>query len=155
MNRLRTIGALCLMLLITIAAKAQGDVTVLWDFKNNIPEGINAATAIEKCLYSTNFTEWGNYETKAEETETTVTWQTKYSHEDITFSIFNTQIGATNFNTGKFPDWEGGFLMAAKSANPYITTSALASITKVHYMHGATGSNRGWKLEAKGDGDED
>lgn len=265
MNRLRTIGALCLMLVLTIAAKAQGDVTALWDFKNNIPEGINATTAIEKttgevqstvegislfvdatngklkgrdtdaqfnagtiirvpvksakdivtvvsypnyhnytvggeaadadefshkastaevaagyveivgtessylysikvvqvsplqekCLYSTNFTEWGSYETKAEETETTVTWQTKYSHEDITFSIFNTQIGATNFKTEKFPDWEGGFLMAAKSASPYITTSALASITKVHYMHGATGSKRGWKLEAKGDGDED
>ena len=48
MNRLRTIGALCLMLVLTIAAKAQGDVTALWDFKNNIPEGINAATAIEK-----------------------------------------------------------------------------------------------------------
>ena len=109
----------------------------------------------QKCLYSTDFTEWGAYETSAKEAETKVTWKTKYSHEDLTFSIFNTQIGASNWNTGKFPDWEGGFLMAAKSANPYIETSQLASVTKVHYKHGATGSNRGWKLEAKGDGDED
>ena len=109
----------------------------------------------EKCLYSTNFTEWGDYKKKAEAKETQVTWQTKYSHETLTFSIFNTQIGATNFNTGKFPNWEGGMLMAAKSADPYILTSTLASVTKVHFMHGASGSNRGWKLEAKGDGDQD
>ncbi len=86
---------------------------------------------------------------------TTATWNTKYSHEQITFSVFNTQIGATNFNTGKFPDWTGGMLMAAKSADPYVETSSLASITKVHFRHGATGSNRGWKLLAKGDGDAD
>ena len=46
-------------------------------------------------------------------------------------------------------------LMAAKSDNPYVVTSPLASITKVHFMHGATGSKRGWKLWAKGDGDDD
>ena len=109
----------------------------------------------EKCLYSTNFTEWKDYEKKAAAEQTQVTWQTKYSHETLTFSIFNTQIGATNFNAGKFPNWEGGMLMAAKSADPYILTSTLASVTKVHFMHGATGSNRGWKLEAKGDGDQD
>ena len=109
----------------------------------------------EKCLYSTKFSEWGNYEKKAAAEETQVTWQTKYSHETLTFSIFNTQIGASNFNTGKFPTWEGGMLMAAKSADPYILTSTLASVTKVHFMHGATGSNRGWKLEAKGDGDQE
>ena len=46
-------------------------------------------------------------------------------------------------------------LMAAKSDNPYIITSKLASVTKVHFIHGATGGNRGWKLWAKGDGDAD
>lgn len=265
MNLLKKIGALCIMLMLSFIAKAQGDVTAVWDFKNHLPAGINEATNFEgktgelastvegitmfvdatngklkgrdsdaqfnngtilrvpvksakdivtvvcypnyhnytvggeaadsdefshkastseatqgyvevvstataylysikvvhvssiqeKCLYSTDFTEWGAYETSAKEAETKVTWKTKYSHEDLTFSIFNTQIGASNWNIGKFPDWEGGFLMAAKSANPYIETSQLASVTKVHYKHGATGSNRGWKLEAKGDGDED
>lgn len=109
----------------------------------------------EKELYSTNFSEWGDYETAAKEEETVVKWNTKYSHEEISFSIFNTQIGASNFNVGKFPDWTGGMLMAAKSDNPYIITSKLASVTKVHFIHGATGGNRGWKLWAKGDGDAD
>lgn len=109
----------------------------------------------EKALYSTTFTEWGDYETSAKTSVTTVSWKTKYSHETLSFDIYNTQIGASNFNTGKFPNWDGGMLMAAKSADPYILTSALASITKVHFIHGATGSNRGWKLEAKGDGDDD
>ena len=264
MIQLKTLGTLCIMLVLSLAAKA-GDVTAVWDFKNDLPAGIKTATAFEKssgevqstvegitmfvdatngklkgrdtdaqfnngtiirvpvkstsdivtvvsypnyhnynvggtaadadevnhkattaevaqgyveiestggsylysilvlqvsplqekCLYSTNFTEWKDYEKKAAAEQTQVTWQTKYSHETLTFSIFNTQIGATNFNAGKFPNWEGGMLMAAKSADPYILTSTLASVTKVHFMHGATGSNRGWKLEAKGDGDQD
>ena len=264
MIQLKTLGTLCIMLVLSLAAKA-GDVTAVWDFKNDLPAGINSATAFEKssgevqstvegitmfvdatngklqgrgsdaqfnngtiirvpvkstsdivtvvsypnyhnynvggtaadadevnhkattaevaqgyveiestggsylysiqvlqvsplqekCLYSTNFTEWKDYEKKAAAEQTQVTWQTKYSHETLTFSIFNTQISATNLNTGKFPNWEGGMLMAAKSADPYILTSTLASVTKVHFMHGATGSKRGWKLEAKGDGDQD
>lgn len=109
-----------------------------------------------KELYSTDFSDWGAYETKADDKQvTTAVWNTKYSHESLTFSVFNTQIGSTNFNTGKFPDWNGGLLMAAKSETPYIETSALASVTKVHFRHGATGGNRGWKLLAKGDGDAD
>lgn len=109
----------------------------------------------EKELYSTDFSDWGAYETAAEEKETVASWNTRYSHETLTFTVFNTQIGASNFNTGKFPNWTGGMLMAAKSDTPYIITSALASITKVHFMHGATGGKRGWKLWAKGDGDAD
>lgn len=109
----------------------------------------------EKELYSTDFSDWGGYETGAKEQETVVSWKTRYSHETLAFTVFNTQIGASNFNTGKFPDWNGGMLMAAKSGNPYIVTSKLASITKVRFIHGATGGNRGWKLWAKGDGDAD
>ncbi len=116
---------------------------------------VHVSAVQEKELYSTTFTDWGAYETGCKESETVVKWNTKYSHEELTFTVFNTQIGATNWNTGKFPNWEGGFLMAAKSENPYIITSALASITRVHFMHGATGSKRGWKLWAKGDGDAD
>ena len=128
------------MLLSAIATMAQGD----------------ASAFSTKELYSTDFSTWGAYEQKADDKNVTnVEWKTKYSHENLTFSIFNTQIGATNFNTGKFPDWTGGMLMCAKSDNPYVETSALASVTKVHFRHGATGGNRGWKLLAKGDGDAD
>ncbi len=268
MKHLLNSMTLCvMMLLLSVMAKAQGDVTAKWDFKNDLPEGIQAATNYQKTtvdvpstvegvsmhvdasngklycigrnnaqfnagtilqipvkstrdivtvenypnyrsytiggeeatedvnshrattdevakgyvevvatggcyiysvqvtfvsavqnkqLYYTNFSDWGAYEQSASDKAVTeVSWNTKYSHEKLTFSIFNTQIGATNFNTGKFPNWDGGMLMCAKSDNPYIETSALASITKVHFRHGATGSKRGWKLLAKGDGDAD
>lgn len=111
------------------------------------------AAAEEKALYSTTFTDWTD--AKAAQEESTVTQQTKYSHETLTFKLFDTQISSTNQNQGKFPNWTGGYLMCSKSDDPYVTTSALASITKVHFIHGATGSKRGWKLEAKGDGDAD
>jgi hypothetical protein len=107
----------------------------------------------EKLLYATNFSDWTN--AAAATTESTVDRQTKYSHENLQFAIFNTQISSTNQNTAKFPNWTGGYLMCSKSDNPYVVTSPLASITKVHFLHGATGSNRGWMLEAKGDGDAD
>ena len=137
---LKSMTLCVVMLLSAIATMAQGD----------------ASAISTKELYSTDFSTWGAYEQKADETNVTnVEWKTKYSHENLTFSIFNTQIGATNFNTGKFPDWTGGMLMCAKSDNPYVETSALASVTKVHFRHGATGGNRGWKLLAKGDGDAD
>lgn len=46
-------------------------------------------------------------------------------------------------------------MRSEKNGKGYIETSALKSITKVSFVHGATGSNRGWKLFAKGDGDVD
>lgn len=40
---------LCVMMLLTAAvAMAQGDVTAKWDFKNDLPEGIQAATNYQK-----------------------------------------------------------------------------------------------------------
>lgn len=107
----------------------------------------------EKTLYATTFTEWTD--AKAAPAESTTKWQTKYSHEDLTFSIYNTMVSSTNQNAAKFPDWTGGYLMCSKSADPYILTSPLNNITRVNFRHGATGSNRGWRLEAKGDGDAD
>lgn len=107
----------------------------------------------EKPLYSTTFTEWTDAKSSA--TESQVTVNTKYSKEQLTFNIFKTLISSTNQNTAKFPNWTGGYLMCDKAADPYIVTSPLASITRVHYIHGATGNDRGWRLECKGDGDAD
>ena len=40
---------LCVMMLLTaVVAMAQGDVTAKWDFKNDLPEGIQAATNYQK-----------------------------------------------------------------------------------------------------------
>ena len=50
----------------------------------------SSETKTEKALYSTTFTDWTD--AKASTTETTVTQSTKYSHETLTFSIFDTQI---------------------------------------------------------------
>lgn len=107
----------------------------------------------EKAIYSTNFMNWDAL--SASTTETQVTKATKYAQGDLTFSIYNTAVNPAGSNA-KFKSGETlGWLQAAKAADPYVTTSALASITKVRYVHAATGSNRGWKLEAKGDGDDD
>ena len=111
------------------------------------------SSGTEKVLYSTTFNDWTNAD--ATTTESTVTQTTKYSHETLDFSILGTQISSTNQNTSKFPNWTGGYLMAAKAVDSHIITSALKNITKVHFIHGATGSNRGWMLEAKGNGDND
>ena len=141
----------------TSAEATQGYVEVISTGTSYIykVEVVHVSSIQEKSIYKTDFSNWTAYETEASTTETTASWNTKYTGETLTFSIYNTKIGATNFNTGKFPNWEGGMLMAAKSADPYILTSALNSISKVRFIHGASGSNRGWKLEAKGDGDAD
>ncbi len=141
----------------TTAEAAQGYVEIVATntaYLYNI-KVVHVSMIQEKQLYSSTFTEWGKYEQKENVDEVNIDWNTKYSHETLSFAIYHTKIGASNFNTDKFPNWTGGMLMAAKSDDPYIITSPLASITRVHYFHGATGSKRGWAIWAKGDGDND
>ena len=109
--------------------------------------------AQEKELYSTNFSDWEGM--KATQSEKVVHQSTKYSHEALDFTLFNTAVDPAGVNA-KFNDGNPlGWLQAAKSDNPYVITSTLASVTRVRFVHGATGGNRGWKLWAKGDGDSD
>lgn len=141
---------------VTSAEATAGYVEIISTGNNNYLYSVtvkHVSLIQEKQLYYTDFTEWTD--AKAATSESQVTWNTKYSHETLTFSIYNTQISSVNGNTGKFPNWDGGYAMASKAADPYITTSALSNVTKVHFLHGATGGNRGWKLECKGDGDDD
>lgn len=108
----------------------------------------------EKSLYKTDFSEWTA--ASAATSESTVAWKTKYSGEDLTFKLYNTAI--LNVTDTKFANTVGVphmALQAAKAADPYVETSALKNISKVRFLHGATGGNRGWKLEVKGDGDTD
>lgn len=119
-------------------------------FKDDSSEG----DVVEKALYSTDFSDWTK--ASAAQNESTVTQQTKYSHETLTFTLFNTAIMSTEDNKfSSYTTLPHMALQAAKNSDPYVTTSKLASITKVRFVHAATGSNRGWKLEAKGDGDTD
>lgn len=115
--------------------------------------GGDTPASVEKALYATNFSDWTD--APASTSASVVNVSTLYSHENLSFTIVNTQISATNKNTAKFPNWTGGYLMAAKAADPGVVTSPLKSISRVHFKHGATGSNRGWRLEAMGDGDAD
>ena len=111
-------------------------------------------TAVEKSLYSTDFSEWSTF--SASTTMTNINKTTNYSNEALIFSVYNTAL--MSVSDTKFQNYASlphNALQAAKAADPYVITSKLASITKVRYIHGATGSNRGWKLEAKGDGDTD
>lgn len=115
--------------------------------------GAAHAQVVEKLLYSTDFSDWSAL--SASTTETTVSKETSYSDEALDFKLYNTAVNPTGQNS-KFNGGEPlGWLQAAKSSDPYVETSALKSITTVRFVHAATGSNRGWMLEAYGDGDED
>ena len=108
----------------------------------------------EKAIYKTDFSEWS--EAADTDPATVISKKTRLTNETLNFSLFKTKVMATD--DGKFSAYTTlprMTLRAEKNAGSYITTSALANISKVRYIHGATGSSRGWKLEAKGDGDED
>jgi len=115
-------------------------------------EAASNTEKIEKVLYTTKFQDWTAADSNTE--ESTVSKKTT-DNQDLIFSLLETQVAPTGTNT-KFSDPSTeGYLMAAKTATPYIKTSTLASITTVKFVHAATGNERGWGLKVKGDGDSD
>lgn len=114
---------------------------------------VHVSSIQEKCLYSTDFSDWSKM--SASNVETVINASTKYSHENFIFSLYNTAVDPAGQNSKFNNNIPLGWLQANKAADPYVLTSTLASVTKVRYVHAATGSKRGWKLEAKGDGDAD
>ncbi len=149
----------------TYKAKAtdvsQGYVAVVATASNNYINSISvtqyapkAENIVEKSIYKTDFSDW----TKADPSDpaTTVTKTTKYTKQDLVFTLFQTSVMATE--DSKFASYTTlprMTLRAEKDKGSYFITSALAEITKIRFIHGATGSNRGWKVEAKGEGDND
>lgn len=107
----------------------------------------------EKSLYKTKFQDWGAL--KSSTTETSIK-KTTTDGQELTFSLSETEVNPTG-TQAKFTNEciTEGYLMAAKTATPYIKTSTLANVTSVKFVHAATGSNRGWGLKVKGDGDAD
>ena len=108
----------------------------------------------EKLLYSTNFTNWEALESS---TEIVVTKQTDFSKENLAFKFFQVSIDPAGRTESRF-DYtlvSDGWAIAQKVAGSYIETSPLKSITKVEFIHGATGSNRGYKLWKKNATDAD
>lgn len=149
----------------TYKAKAtdvsQGYVAVVATASNNYINSISvtqyapkAENIVEKSIYKTDFSDW----TKADPSDpaTTVTKTTKYTKQDLVFTLFQTSVMATeDTKFSAYTTLPRMTVRAEKEKGSYFTTSALAEITKIRFIHGATGSNRGWKVEAKGDGDAD
>ena len=110
------------------------------------------ADEVETVIYSTNFQNWDALSSSKNNTD--IKKQSKSG--DITFSLCETKVDPTGTNS-KFTSLciTEGYLMAAKTATPYIKTSAIPQVTSVTFVHGATGNNRGWGLKVKGDGDSD
>ena len=109
----------------------------------------------EKALYSTDFnSDWTEQSESA--TPVVVKKTTRYSNETLNFSLYQTKVlNVEDTKFSAYTDLPHMALRAEKNLGSWVTTSALAQITKVRYIHGATGGSRGWKLEAKGDGDTD
>ena len=149
----------------TYKAKAtdvsQGYVAVVATASNNYINSISvtqyapkAENIVEKSIYKTDFSDW----TKADPSDpaTIVKKETKFTKENLEFTLFQTSVMATE--DSKFASYTTlprMTLRAEKDKGSYFITSALAEITKIRFIHGATGSNRGWKVEAKGEGDND
>lgn len=109
---------------------------------------------VEAKIYETNFQDWEA--AKNSTTAASQTFTTTYSNEQLTFTYAEVTVNPSGTHE-KFTSAcvTEGFAMADKSATPYIETSPLKSITSITMVHAATGSNRGWGVQAKGDGDSD
>lgn len=104
----------------------------------------------ERGIVMTDFTDW----TAVPAEGGTLDIATNFSNETITFTFDGVSVQPNGQNTGKFGDLTG-FAMAEKNATGTIVTTAFNNITRVRYFHGATGSNRGFKLEKKSAADAD
>lgn len=108
----------------------------------------------EKLLVNENFQSWQALASSSTETE--VIKSTDFSNEPLVYKLSEIQVSPAGWDENRFDPkvLSKGYLMAAKSATPYIELSPLASVTRVEFTHGATGGNRGYQLWKKvGDGD--
>lgn len=119
-----------------------------------IPKFEKISGPVERVLYTSNFqTGW----TAAAKSSTAASqsFTTDYTSETLTFTYQDVEVKPTGENAKFISPATTGYLMSDKKAGAYIETSSLANVSEVSYVHCATGSNRGWKLLVKGDGDED
>ena len=106
----------------------------------------------ERPVIYTDFNDWDAFNSKDEVVSVEKT--TAFSNETVTFSFDAVNL----YPNMQQPDGKftyTGYVMAEKNREGLITTSAFQNITRVRYLHGATGSNRGFRLEKKADGDAD
>ena len=117
------------------------------------PKDPSQPELVEKSIYKTDFSEWEELTSSKE--ESIVAKTTKFTNEELNFTFYNTGVNTGTYDESKFPNNNGYRIFCEKNAGGYVVTSALANISKVRFVHAATGGSRGYKLEAKGEGDED
>jgi hypothetical protein len=105
--------------------------------------------AQEKLLYSTDFQDWSSLTST---TEIVVNKKTDFSNEDLIFKFYQVNVDPAGENSSRFNYSlvSKGWAQAQKIPGSYIELSPLKSITKVQFIQGATGTNRGFKLWKKG-----
>lgn len=117
----------------------------------------------ERLIYATDFQDWTSIGSST--TPTTVKKTTNFSKEEFDITFCETSVDPSGYQETRFCYTDGsgkgtgpfttGYAMAAKSATPYIETGVLGNITKVSFVHGATGGSRGWKCLKKSSKDAD
>ncbi len=111
--------------------------------------------AKESLLYYSGFSDW-NAQGAGE--SVVVDQTTDFTKENFSFTMYQTRVAPTmsanNGTTsgGALDEMTTGCLMAEKTYEGTVTISALKSITKVDFIHAATGNNRGWGLKVSVDG---
>lgn len=108
---------------------------------------------VERALYTTDFTEWTAKASSTTASSVDVT--TDFTSEKLTFTFAEVKVDPAGTNAKFANPATLGYLMGAKTATTYIETSALGNISKVTFIHCATGGSRGWGMKVKGDGDAD
>ena len=132
-------------------AIAWGDNTYISELSVELPF-VEAQTQ-ERGIIMTDFTDW----TEVSKAGGSIDVTTNFSNETITLT-FSENIGLYNGlvdqSESKFPTQPYGYIKSEKSASS-VETTVFKNITRVRYQHGATGSNRGFKLEKKSATDTD
>lgn len=108
----------------------------------------------EKLLINENFQSWDAVASST--TETSISKKTDFSNETLVYKLREIDVKPNGWDDTRFNAEKAskGYLQAAKTATPSIELSPLASITKVEFVHGATGGSRGYQLWKKvGNGD--
>ena len=118
-----------------------------------MPKFSKQSGPVERVLYATDFTDWtasGSSTTPASKTVTT-----DVTNESLTFTWSETQVAPAGTHSKFSSPATMGYMMSAKTATPYIETSVLGNISTITFVHAATGSSRGWGVQAMGEGDTD
>ena len=107
--------------------------------------GAFSSRAQEKLLYTTDFQNWAALTSS---TEQTVKKVADFSGDTLRFKLYQVTVNPTGRDAARFNYnlVNDGWLQAQKTAGSYIELSPQPSITKISFIHGATGGNRGFKV---------